>query len=242
MHGVTLRTRTRALTRTGLCLFGVLLGGCAQGESAPSSAKGSRNAEMGSREDPGGVELVDAAVSRGARANADESGPGDAGRARAQTGSAGPRAASSREAQDNAPDASPEGSVRDRDAGPSEGTADAASADLTPDGATSMSMSMTGAPEPASSGSCCSEGSGPGCGDPELQQCVCALAPRCCSEAWDDSCARLVREKNCQSGVRDCVCGNGEGQWQQAYCCEGGWNATCESVSIHKCGATAACP
>jgi hypothetical protein len=97
------------------------------------------------------------------------------------------------------------------------------------------------ATKPMNSGSCCSTSSDPGCGDRAVQECVCALQPRCCSDAWDESCARLVKEKNCEPGVRDCVCGSGDGQWQQDYCCEGGWNSTCESVSIHKCGAREDC-
>jgi hypothetical protein len=119
-----------------------------------------------------------------------------------------------------------------------------------PDAAMSMSMGSASDAGPdggseksaQNTGSCCSTSTQPGCGDAALRACVCEREPRCCSEAWDENCTRLVKEKHCQSGVRDCVCGYGEGQWQQAYCCQGGWNDTCESVSYNKCGATADCP
>jgi hypothetical protein len=219
MHGLT--------RRLGLCFW--LLSACAEGSPA-TPANRSRGADVRSSddesEDQGGMEVVDAAPARRVR---------DAGEARAQTSArssdAGARDAEARDAGTNM---SRNEGTREQDAG----ARDAGS----PDSGMAAAPPEPPPPPPVNTGSCCSAGAGTGCGDPALQECVCALSPRCCSDAWDDSCARLVREKNCQSGVRDCVCGNGEGQWQQAYCCEGGWNATCESVSIHKCGATEACP
>lgn len=224
-----------------LSLPWILIVACAEGESA-SPASRVRNADVRSSEeqgeDLGGVEVVDASIGRRAPSSA------DAGQA--QSGSGGARASdaggskammSSERARDDAGAAMAR--ARAKDAGVQDAGEDATRPDSA---AAAPEPEPKPEPEPANTGSCCSAGSGPGCGDSALQACVCALSPRCCSDGWDESCARLVREKNCQSGVRECVCGNSEGQWQQAYCCEGGWNATCESVSIHKCGATAACP
>lgn len=101
--------------------------------------------------------------------------------------------------------------------------------------------SLTTATAEVNTGSCCSTSTLPGCGDAALQACVCALKVSCCIEAWDESCTRLIAEKFCQSGVRDCVCGTDEGQWQQAQCCDASWDDTCNSVASNKCGATPDC-
>jgi hypothetical protein len=235
------------------CLPWMLIVGCAEGASSHPAERPRgqdvRSSERGNEddgEDLGGVEVVDGGSdSRTPRPSkpADAGQRADAGGARAAAAS-GSHAMSSEDPLDaGSTMSSDEGSREEgegkapkdagRDSGQDAGQVEAGS-DAAPPSAAE--------PEPANTSSCCSASSAPGCGDAALQQCVCALSPRCCSDAWDESCARLVTEKNCQSGVRACVCGSGEGQWQQAYCCEGGWNATCESVSIHKCGATAACP
>ena len=90
-------------------------------------------------------------------------------------------------------------------------------------------------------GGCCSTSAKPGCGDSQLQACVCMHRPSCCSDSWDESCTRVIAEKFCQSGVRECVCGNGAGQWQQAQCCATRWDDTCNSVATNKCSATQDC-
>lgn len=210
----------------------VLVTACAEGASAtPANRSGARAEDVqGSEEeseDQGGVEVVDAGAPRRPSVS-------DAGQPRAQSATGGSRAPAARDA--GAP-------AREKDAGVAAADSGAASSsEPEPEPDPEPDSERMPAPKPANTGSCCSAGTGTGCGDSALQECVCALSPRCCSDGWDESCARLVREKNCQTGVRDCVCGSNEGQWEQAYCCEGGWNATCESVSIHKCGATAACP
>lgn len=99
----------------------------------------------------------------------------------------------------------------------------------------------TGPSRATNTGSCCSTSAEPGCGDSALQQCVCALQPSCCSEAWTQACTFVIAHKYCQPGVRECVCGSAEGQWKQADCCAQGWTDTCESVAIHKCGADPGC-
>jgi hypothetical protein len=213
--------------RLWLVLPWILVGACAEGASATpanrSRAEDVRSDEEEEGGDQGGVEVVDASTPR----KASRPSSSDAGQARAPA-AGGSRATPARDA----------GSTESR--GKDSGLADAEAPDSGKVKASEPEPEPE--PKPANTNTCCSAGPGLGCGDSALQECVCALSPRCCSDAWDESCARLVKEKNCQAGVRDCVCGSEEGQWQQAYCCEGGWNATCESVSIHKCGATAACP
>jgi hypothetical protein len=218
--------------RWWLVLPWILAVACAEGASAtPANRSGARAEDVqGSDdetgEDQGGVEVVDASTPR--RTSSGNSQSSDAGQARAPA-AGGSRATPARDAGSIESRSKDSGLAADAGA-PDSGDANASEPEPEPE------------TKPANTGSCCSAGTGTGCGDSALQACVCALSPRCCSEAWDESCARLVKEKNCQAGVRDCVCGSGEGQWEQAYCCEGGWNATCESVSIHKCGATEACP
>jgi|GEM_PF-7074874 len=211
--------------RWWLVLPWILVVACAEGVSAtPANRSRAEDVQRSDDEgeDQGGVEVVDASTPRKTGKSL------DAGQTRSPAATGGSRAAAARDA----------GSTESRSK--DSGLADAGA----PDSGEANASEPEPEPEtkPAHTGSCCSTGTGTGCGDPVLQECVCALSPRCCSDAWDESCARLVKEKNCQAGVRDCVCGSDEGQWEQAYCCEGGWNATCESVSIHKCGATVACP
>jgi hypothetical protein len=90
-------------------------------------------------------------------------------------------------------------------------------------------------------GSCCAKHDAPGCGNADLQVCVCEKLPSCCTKAWDAACVFLVEQKYCQPGVRDCVCGTGSDQWGQAQCCDTEWSASCDSVAEIKCGAVAGC-
>jgi hypothetical protein len=91
------------------------------------------------------------------------------------------------------------------------------------------------------SGSCCSAHDTPGCGNADLQVCVCEKLPECCTKAWTDACVFIVAQKYCQAGVRDCVCGTGTAQWGQTQCCESQWSASCDSVAELKCNAVAGC-
>jgi len=91
------------------------------------------------------------------------------------------------------------------------------------------------------SGSCCSTHDTPGCGDADLQVCVCEKLPSCCTDKWTQACAYLVTQKYCQAGVRECVCGTGDKQWGQTQCCEAQWGASCDSVAELKCGAASGC-
>ena len=55
---------------------------------------------------------------------------------------------------------------------------------------------------------CCQTGHGPGCSDPYIRDCVCAIepwGPQCCVYAWDDYCVGLLENENYGCGI----CGNG---------------------------------
>jgi hypothetical protein len=90
-------------------------------------------------------------------------------------------------------------------------------------------------------GSCCSQQSTPGCGNPNLELCVCQKDPTCCTTAWGQGCVLIVQQKYCQPGVRDCVCGSDAGQWGQSQCCTADWTSTCDSVATVKCNAVQGC-
>jgi hypothetical protein len=53
---------------------------------------------------------------------------------------------------------------------------------------------------------CCTMGHGPGCNDPQIQACMCALDPFCCEGDWDFYCKGNVEQWGCGScrGNRDC--------------------------------------
>lgn len=228
--------------RTWLSLLPfALLVACSAYEPLPVSTRRDEARSSSTRQDQGGIDKVESAPPRAAKQTAGASAA-DAGQ-RQQTGAAGKRAAggsggSSQPAPHDAGMA--KSKPADVDAGkPEQAEPDASKAK---DSAADAGPDVASEKRAQNSGSCCSTSTQPGCGDVALRACVCEREPRCCTESWDESCTRLVKEKHCQSGVRDCVCGYGEGQWQQAYCCQGGWNDTCESVSYNKCGATADCP
>ena len=90
-------------------------------------------------------------------------------------------------------------------------------------------------------GSCCSQQSTPGCGNANLEVCVCQKDPTCCTMAWGPGCVLIVQQKYCQPGVRDCVCGSDAGQWGQTQCCASDWTSTCDSVATVKCNAAQGC-
>jgi hypothetical protein len=100
---------------------------------------------------------------------------------------------------------------------------------------------MMGSMMPSSIGSCCSPHESRGCDNPDIEACVCDKLKSCCTEAWTQACAFIVTTKYCQAGVRDCVCGSADGQWQQKSCCDVEWTDTCNTVAEAKCGATKGC-
>lgn len=44
---------------------------------------------------------------------------------------------------------------------------------------------------------CCDAMGGGGCGDDEIEACVCADLPSCCDTEWDDGCAQYVVNSGC---------------------------------------------
>jgi hypothetical protein len=125
-----------------------------------------------------------------------------------------------------------------RDSGPS-------SSDAGVDGSTSDPVDAGAAdagPGELGMGSCCSEHDTPGCSNASLQVCVCEKLTECCTEAWSTACVLIVTDKYCQPGVRDCVCGNADGQWNQPQCCNVAWSDTfCDSTAVNHCGAMPGC-
>ncbi|MBC8067058.1 MAG: hypothetical protein IAG13_01895 [Deltaproteobacteria bacterium] len=97
---------------------------------------------------------------------------------------------------------------------------------------------------------CCSARSGAGCAIPEVQECVCAEDPYCCTTAWDQICVDKVesldcgtcpaREKCCVTssepgcedpGTQACVCA------ADPYCCATAWDSLCvQEVETLGCG------
>jgi hypothetical protein len=102
---------------------------------------------------------------------------------------------------------------------------------------------------------CCEISSAPGCLQPEVEGCVCALDSFCCTEQWDLLCVELVEKAGCGScpgskndpvdscceahlgegcdepSVSDCVCA------QEPSCCNGDWDESCaQGVEAYGCG------
>jgi hypothetical protein len=57
-------------------------------------------------------------------------------------------------------------------------------------------------PEPPPPDHCCVANEGPGCLDAEIEACVCAQDPYCCSYTWDDVCVGDVDEFGCGACAR----------------------------------------
>jgi hypothetical protein len=100
-------------------------------------------------------------------------------------------------------------------------------------------------------GDCCAAGMGPGCNDLGVQQCVCDVAPSCCTDVWSDACAALVEPLGCgmcgagstgcceehdtpscdDQMIADCVCA------QDDFCCTTEWDGLCVAeVEMFGCG------
>jgi hypothetical protein len=167
----------------------------------------------------------------------DKGGASDAGHAEAVARDAGEGAAS------GSKEGSSSTTKRHSDAGASQPHDDADGGTESPTGSTqTMDGDDAGAsPELPESENCCVAHAKPGCNDADVQRCVCDKLDTCCSEAWTAACTYIVAEKFCQPGVRDCVCGSGDGQWQQNACCDVEWTPTCDDVGQIKCGATVGC-
>lgn len=105
-------------------------------------------------------------------------------------------------------------------------------------------------------GDCCDVSDAPGCDDPAILACVCAIDEFCCSTAWDRSCVGIATYGPCAGGcvvdgppppddcclavggvgcldgdVQDCVCAH------DPYCCLYGWDDVCvDYVDQYGCG------
>ncbi len=105
-------------------------------------------------------------------------------------------------------------------------------------------------------GDCCEANGSPGCGDPEIEGCVCEVAPGCCQNEWSDACAVLVEQLECgmcggmmfegdccaangtpgceDVEITECVCG------LDPFCCENEWDDLCAGAAVEQCNAE--CP
>jgi hypothetical protein len=54
-----------------------------------------------------------------------------------------------------------------------------------------------GGSDPGGGGQCCMPTGGPGCGDPTIEQCLCAIDDYCCTTDWDDQCVAEVTIFGC---------------------------------------------
>jgi hypothetical protein len=100
-------------------------------------------------------------------------------------------------------------------------------------------------------GTCCTASTSPGCGDAEIEACVCALDPLCCSQDWDALCVDLLVDSGCgtcEGGVQTCCeAMDGPGCAADAEveacvcdaapeCCSEAWTQTCgQLVSVLGC-------
>ena len=235
------------------CLFGFVMACSARGDDAvsgdqhPAAAGG---AAPIARDNAG-------AVTGGKAASTGENQPGPAaagvgagakaagGAVAAPQGGSGANTAGTGGAAADA--AVPQASAADSGNGPAQGGAGAASAPTPSEpiagGPSTPAAGSGGADAPAliGVGSCCTAHDTPGCGNADLQVCVCEQLPSCCTDKWDAACTFIVTQKHCQPGIRECVCGSASDQWGQAQCCAQRWSNTCDEVAETKCGAEPGC-
>ncbi|MBC8072070.1 MAG: pre-peptidase C-terminal domain-containing protein [Deltaproteobacteria bacterium] len=90
-------------------------------------------------------------------------------------------------------------------------------------------------------GDCCTDTDMPGCEDPEITECVCAIDSFCCDNEWDNLCAGKAQSEcglDCGGGTGHDCCTAGESGCDDAtvqacvcagdpFCCETEWDATC---------------
>ncbi len=100
-------------------------------------------------------------------------------------------------------------------------------------------------------GDCCDVGLSPGCESLAVQDCVCAVDPFCCADAWDEQCVAdvfLFECGMCPGGTSSCCAADGspgcaDGTVQQCVCgqdpacCIDGWDFQCvQEVDMLGCG------
>lgn len=134
------------------------------------------------------------------------------------------------------------------------------SIDSDPAGGYSLALSLDAGDceEPVGGiGDCCVDNDSPGCEDPAVEACVCALDGFCCGTEWDDLCAEIAADDcdACDDGgstgggmnedcctvqgtpgctdmaIESCVCA------LDPFCCDTEWDATCVGrVGSDLCG------
>ncbi len=101
---------------------------------------------------------------------------------------------------------------------------------------------------------CCTAQDTPGCTDPAIEACVCALDPFCCDNTWDPMCVGRVGNDLCGpscmpddadgqcctnngtpgcevNSVESCVCA------EDSFCCDIAWDDMCvDAIPVHGCG------
>ncbi len=115
-------------------------------------------------------------------------------------------------------------------------------------------------------GDCCIEGQGPGCNAATCEECVCGLAPDCCTRRWDFLCAeraaiQCVSACSCQATPTptangppptpggDCCRPHGGPRCNEAscescvcggdpFCCEQRWDGLCADAAAEQCSAS----
>ena len=124
------------------------------------------------------------------------------------------------------------------------------------DGACGVDESCSICPEDCGpcggTGDCCEEHEAPGCDDPEVQNCLCALDSFCCEKEWDMICVQEVTELGCGEcgGSVTPGCGNDicdvdetcdlcpeDCGWcpSEGDCCTPNGTAGCDDVAVQNC-------
>lgn len=117
------------------------------------------------------------------------------------------------------------------------------------EGADTSSTGSSGAGDSGSEQGCCASHREPGCLDPAVEACVCALDPFCCDTRWDDLCVQSAQHDcglacmdaggdccaptgglGCEDvAVSDCVCA------LDPFCCDAQWDERCVATAQYAC-------
>lgn len=109
-----------------------------------------------------------------------------------------------------------------------------------------------GQPPPPGGGDCCVEHQGPGCDEPEVEACVCAIEPLCCSSQWSPACIAVLEVHGCgqcgaepppppggDTGGEPPPGGDtGEPPASGGDCCAGNGSPGCDDTAIESCVCT----
>ncbi len=97
-------------------------------------------------------------------------------------------------------------------------------------GTTGMGSGGTTGMGGGGAGDCCAPNGSPGCDDPSVQTCVCAVDAFCCDSEWDQICADLVDGEACGDCGGGATSGGGMGSG-------GGPSPCCVPLGVPGCGA-----